>query len=150
MKTYTQRVGPAFCYTKHTRAARWCNSSQLPMVLCWKDEWSGTCRGRQWRHAHTHLYFICILIVWSDSYTTQSTGGKKKKEDALTDGSSNSVCAAHQKRSFCFPLNLSFDNVGLTMDKGRWRDTRRAAMKESRRKVGGVQCGLASSGVSCT
>lgn len=29
-------------------------------------------------HTRTHLYFICILIMWSDSYTTQCTGEKKK------------------------------------------------------------------------
>lgn len=30
-----------------------------------------------------HLYFICILIMWSDSYTTQSTGKKKERRKML-------------------------------------------------------------------
>lgn len=68
------------CATKHTKTARWSNGSQLPMVLCRKDEWSRTWRGRQWKHTCTraHARFICILIMRRDSYITMCTAQRRE------------------------------------------------------------------------
>lgn len=68
------------CATKHTKTARWSNGSQLPMVLCRKDEWSWTWRGRQWKHTCTraHARFICILIMRRDSYITMCTAQRRE------------------------------------------------------------------------
>ncbi len=75
--------------TEQTRAARWwCNSSQLPMVLCWKDEWSRTWGGRQWRHAHTHTHTLIPIssVFWSCGVIhTERCPQKKGRHDALTE-----------------------------------------------------------------
>lgn len=89
--------------TKHTNTARWCNSSQLPMVPCWKDEWSRTRRGRQWRCALSRV----SSVFWSCG-VIHTWGGKKRKMLQLKGGGS------------FFPSSFIRRLVGLTVNKGRW------------------------------